>query len=215
MSAGVRRLVDPLVNRVVQSVVGAGAHRPRWGGRFTGSIGSRSRSTSQRVTDEAKNIELFRPFILDNHYVFRADNIRALRDRFPPTTGRLRWGPEALDWYDYWMNIHFPACAGCCQLDQTPRAPSCSATDLLELFDTTTKLHATRGAVHRARQARRSTATPTCRSWPAAWGLPDRQAVAPTIGMLYARMRPSGRWLRILKAGGTAVHRHESSVAEI
>ena len=37
-----------------------------------------------RVTSEAaENIELFRPFIFENSYVFRADNIRALRDRMP------------------------------------------------------------------------------------------------------------------------------------
>ena len=37
-----------------------------------------------RVTSEAAvNIELFRPFIFENSYIFRADNIRALRDRMP------------------------------------------------------------------------------------------------------------------------------------
>ena len=68
------------------------------------------RPAFERVTSEAqKNIELFRPFIFDNKYVFRADHIRALRDRFTADDqNRLRWGPEALDWYDYWMNIHFP-----------------------------------------------------------------------------------------------------------
>ena len=40
--------------------------------------------------DEAKeNIELFRPFILENAYVLRADNIRALRDRMPPEDQQL------------------------------------------------------------------------------------------------------------------------------
>jgi len=39
----------------------------------------------------------------------RSDHIRALRDR-QSAEGRalLPWSPETLDWYDYFLNIHFP-----------------------------------------------------------------------------------------------------------
>ncbi len=156
----------PLVNRVAQKAATALARiRPRWGGgRFTEVIDRLKKNVDEvsRVTDEAqKNIELFRPFIFDNQYVFRADHIRALRDRFTADDqNRLRWGPEALDWYDYWMNIHFPGLQRWVlpELDETYAARPkqiYSYHDLLELFDTTTKLHATRvAAAHRARQAR-------------------------------------------------------------
>src|SRR5262249_45121509 len=104
----------PVVNRVATRASKAlGRIRPRWGaGRFTEVIDRVKKAFDEveRVTAEAaSNIELFRPFIFENEYVFRADNIRALRDRLAPEDrARLPWGPEDLDWYDYWMNIHFP-----------------------------------------------------------------------------------------------------------
>ncbi len=64
----------------------------------------------------------------------------------------MPWGPERLDWDDYWMNIHFPGLQKWVlpELDQTyaPKPKQIySYHDLLELFDTTTKLHATRTAL--------------------------------------------------------------------
>ena len=108
------------------------------------------------------NIELFRPFIFENSYVFRADNIRALRDRHaaPTDQARLVWGPENVDLYDYWMNIHFPGLARWVlpELDETyaarpeaglqlPRPPGAVR------HDDEAARHAP-GAAHRARQAR-------------------------------------------------------------
>lgn len=57
-----------------------------------------------------KLIELFEPFILQNEHDFVADNVEKLsralpaeeRDQFAYDTG-------ALDWWDYWINIHIPA----------------------------------------------------------------------------------------------------------
>src|SRR5262249_10138780 len=79
-----------------------GRIRPRWGaGRFTAVIDRFKKGFDEidRVTSEAgENIELFRPFIFENSYVFRADNIRALRDRMPADDrARLVWGPEDVD----------------------------------------------------------------------------------------------------------------------
>jgi long-chain acyl-CoA synthetase len=222
----------PLVNRVVQKTSSALARiRPRWGaGRFTEVLDRIKKQVDEveRVTDEAqKNIELFRPFILDNHYVFRADHIRALRDRFTADDQqRLRWGPEALDWYDYWMNIHFPGLQRWVlpELDQTYAARPkqiYSYHDLLELFDTTTKLHATRPALRIERGKREE-----IYSYADLQELASRvgafligEAVAPTDRvMLYAKNSPEWAmaYFGILKAGGTAVPiGHESSVAEI
>ena len=79
----------PLINRVAAQGVGdAGAASGRAGaaGRFTAVVDRVKKGFDEieRVTNEAaENIELFRPFIFENSYVFRADNIRALRDRMP------------------------------------------------------------------------------------------------------------------------------------
>jgi long-chain acyl-CoA synthetase len=222
----------PMVNRVVKRTSAALARiRPRWGaGRFTEVLDRVKKNVDEleRVTDEAqKNIELFRPFILDNAYIFRADHIRALRDRFTAEDQRrLFWGPETLDWYDYWMNIHFPGLQRWVlpELDQTYAARPkqiYSYHDLLELFDTTTKLHATRIALRIERGKREEI-----------YSYADLQELAGRVGafligetvapadrvMLYAKNAPewSMAYFGILKAGATAVPvGYESTVAEL
>jgi hypothetical protein len=150
-----------------------GKVRPRWGaGRFTEVVDRLKKGLDEveRVTNEAaKNIELFRPFIFENAYILRADNARALFDRLSPEDQKLvPWGPQHLDWHDYWMNIHFPGLQKWVlpELDETYASKPkqvYSYHDLLELFETTTKLHATRTALRIERaSAGRSTATPTC-----------------------------------------------------
>jgi long-chain acyl-CoA synthetase len=159
----------PVVNRLAGRASRAlGRMRPRWGaGRFSEILDRVKKGFDEveRVTSEAtKNIELFRPFIFENQYIFRADHIRGLRDRMPADDQvRLPWGPERLDWYDYWMNIHFPGLQKWVlpELDQTyaPHPKQIySYHDLLELFDTTTKLHATRVALRIERGWRPATA---------------------------------------------------------
>ncbi|HET6281565.1 MAG TPA: AMP-binding protein, partial [Polyangia bacterium] len=222
----------PMFNRVVKRTSAALARiRPGWGaGRFTELLDRAKKNVDEmeRVTDEAaKNIELFRPFIFENKYVFRADNVRALRDRFSADDqARLRWGPERLDWYDYWMNVHFPGLQRWVlpELDETYAARPkqiYSYHDLLELFDTTTKLHATRTALRIERGKREEI-----------YSYADLQELAGRVGvfllgegvaaadrvMLYAKNGPewSMAYFGILKVGGTAAPLgHESTVVEI
>jgi len=222
----------PLLNRVATRTARAlGRLQPRWGGgRLTELIdrGKHAMDEVVRITDEAKeNIELFRPFILENEYVLRADNIRALRDRMPPGDQKLlRWGPEDLDWYDYWMNIHFPGLQKWVlpELDST-YAPKPKQVygyhDLLELFDTTTKLHATRPALRMERGKREEV-----------YKYAELQELATRIGaflvgegvtagervILFAKNAPewSMAYFGILKLGATAVPvANDSTVAEI
>ncbi|HEX3697806.1 MAG TPA: AMP-binding protein [Polyangia bacterium] len=222
----------PMVNRLVQRTSKAlGKIRPSWGGgRFTEFVDRAKKQVDEveRITDEAsKNIELFRPFIFDNRYVFRADNIRALRDRMGADgQALLPWGPENLDWYDYWMNIHFPGLQRWVlpELDQTYAARPkqvYSYHDLLELFDTTTKLHATRVAMRIERGKREEI-----------YNYADLQELATRIGvfligeeiaagervLLFAKNGPewSMAYFGVLKAGATVVPvGYESTVAEI
>ena len=51
--------------------------------------------------------DLYLPFVWNNRYVFRCAAIRALRERLlPEDRARLPWDPEALDWRQYWMEVH-------------------------------------------------------------------------------------------------------------
>ncbi len=148
----------PLVKRLAEKTsAGLEKLRPRWGGGRFAEIVDRVKGKVEdirRVTEEAhSNIDLFMPFIHDNATVFRADNIRALRDRLPAEEqAEVRWSPESIDWYDYFLNVHFPGLQKWVlpELDETYAAKPKSVyayRDLLELFDTTTKLHATRPAM--------------------------------------------------------------------
>ncbi len=57
-----------------------------------------------------KLIELYEPFILHNEHVFEAQNVEALSEALPPedkTT--FGYDAHAIDWWEYWINIHVPA----------------------------------------------------------------------------------------------------------
>jgi long-chain acyl-CoA synthetase len=189
----------PLVNRMAGRASSLLEKvRPSWGaGRFAEAVDRVKKSVDEvkRITNEAhSNIELFQPFVHDNEYVFRADHIRAVRDRLPAEEqALLTWSPETIDWYDYLLNVHFPGLQRWVmpEMEQTYAAKPKSVyayRDLLELFDTATKLHATR--------ARRATPTTTCRSWPPGWG-PSWWARASSTARgccCSRRTRPSGPW---------------------
>jgi long-chain acyl-CoA synthetase len=139
--------------------------RPRWGGgRYEGVI-NRMKQTVDRVeeqTREAKEaFEMFLPFTVENAYVFRSDNVRALFARIREDEQQLlTWDPEAFDWYDYWLNIHMPGLKKWVlpTLEEDMRAqPKRIYTyrDLVELFETTTKRHATRVAMRIEREGRK------------------------------------------------------------
>jgi long-chain acyl-CoA synthetase len=57
-----------------------------------------------------KIIELYEPFILHNDHVFEAENVERLSWALPPNERRdFGYDPRALDWWEYWINIHIPA----------------------------------------------------------------------------------------------------------
>jgi long-chain acyl-CoA synthetase len=57
-----------------------------------------------------KLIELYEPFILHNEHVFECENARLLSAVLPPEEKALfDFTPEAVDWWDYWINVHIPA----------------------------------------------------------------------------------------------------------
>jgi long-chain acyl-CoA synthetase len=222
----------PLVSRATERISDALDNlRPSWGGgRFANWVDQVKKKVDnlKRVTkDASRDIDLFRPFILDNAYVLRADNIRALRDRLPPDERPLvPWSPETIDWYDYFMNVHFPGLQKWVlpELDETyaPKPKTVYAyRDLIELFDTTTKLHATRVAMRMERGGRQES-----------YSYRDLQELAVRAGtflvgksvksgdrvILFAKNSPEWAmcYFGILKAGATAVPvAHDSTAAEV
>jgi long-chain acyl-CoA synthetase len=57
-----------------------------------------------------KLIELYEPFILHNEQVFESQNVQLLSAALPPEEqAAFSYDPSAVDWWDYWINIHIPA----------------------------------------------------------------------------------------------------------
>jgi Male sterility protein/haloacid dehalogenase-like hydrolase len=57
-----------------------------------------------------KLISLFEPFILHNDHVFEAANVERLSAALPPDEqADFAYDSRALDWWDYWINVHIPA----------------------------------------------------------------------------------------------------------
>jgi long-chain acyl-CoA synthetase len=138
--------------------------RPRWGGGRVTDVIDRVKERVDRLeelTHETEQaFEMFRPFMVENAYTFRADNVRSLFARIPKDErALLAWNPEQLDWYDYWMHTHFPGLRKWVfptLEDEMREQPKRVYTyrDLLELFETTTKRHATRVAMRIERDGR-------------------------------------------------------------
>jgi hypothetical protein len=55
-------------------------------------------------------ISLFEPFILHNDHNFEAVNVERLSAALPESEkADFSYNPRALDWWDYWINVHIPA----------------------------------------------------------------------------------------------------------
>ena len=89
---------------------------------------------------------MFKPFMIDNEYLYRSDNVRALHVDHQGKRKSIccRGIPERLDWYDYWLNVHFPGMRKWVlpQLEEELKIQekrSYTYKDLLDLFDTSVK----------------------------------------------------------------------------
>ncbi|HKW56403.1 MAG TPA: SDR family oxidoreductase [Candidatus Acidoferrum sp.] len=57
-----------------------------------------------------KLIELYEPFILHNEHVFECENARLLSASLSTEEREIfGFAPEAMDWWEYWINVHIPA----------------------------------------------------------------------------------------------------------
>jgi len=130
---------------------------PKWGTPRLAGLAEHAKDRLAQISSLAKQtddlFQLFMPFIYERKYVFRCDHIRALHARLlPEDQHALPWNPEAIDWLDYWLEVHmkglekwiFP------DLEEEFRAKPRSVytyKDLLEMFDAATKHHRNRTAM--------------------------------------------------------------------
>ena len=131
--------------------------KPRWaGGRLGNVVADLQKSVEKFERTTAETIDafaMFKPFTIDNEYVYRADNLRALMSLVEESEANLLpWYPEKLDWYDYWLKVHFPGMRKWVlpQLEEDLKIQERRAytyTDLLDLFDTSVKRFPTRVAM--------------------------------------------------------------------
>ena len=138
---------------------------PRWGGGRIGNIVSdlkKSTENFKRTTQETMDaFAMFKPFMIDNAYLYRSDNVRALISLIKEKEKHLLpWYPERLDWYDYWLNVHFPGMKKWVlpTLEEELKIQekrSHTYKDLLDLFDTSTKRFPTRIAMRIERNGRK------------------------------------------------------------
>jgi len=57
-----------------------------------------------------KLIDLFEPFILHNEHVFDGENAELLSAALPPEEkADFGYAPRAIDWYEFWIDVHIPA----------------------------------------------------------------------------------------------------------
>jgi long-chain acyl-CoA synthetase len=138
---------------------------PRWGGGRIGNIVSdlqKSVESFERTTQETMDaFAMFKPFMIDNEYLYRSDNVRALMSLVrEKERDLLPWYPEKIDWYDYWLNVHFPGMRKWVlpTLEEELKIQekrSYTYRDLLDLFDTSTKRFPTRIAMRIERNGRK------------------------------------------------------------
>jgi long-chain acyl-CoA synthetase len=138
---------------------------PRWGGGRLGNIVEDVKKTVagfERTTEETINaFEMFKPFMIDNEYHYRADNVRALMSTIVEEERELLpWTPEKLDWYDYWLKVHFPGLRKWVlpTLEEELKLQEKRVhtyKDLIDLFDTAVKRFPTRVCMRIERNSRK------------------------------------------------------------
>src|SRR5687768_11873957 len=193
---------------------------PRWGGGRIGNIVSDLKKSTEdftRTTQETMDaFAMFKPFMIDNEYLYRSDNVRALQAVIKEKERHLLpWYPERLDWYDYWLNVHFPGMKKWVlpTLEEELKIQekrSFTYRDLLDLFDTSVKRFPTRTAMRIERNGRKEQYTfedvgeLTMR---AAGFLAKNGIAAGDRVILFSNNMPEWgmTYFGILKAGATAI----------
>ena len=132
-------------------------HLPRWGAPRLTAWAERAQEELGKVSEFSGQVtdlvELFKPFTYDCDIRFRCDNMRALYEQMTPQDqSALPWDPQRIDWRTYWLTTHFPGLQKWVfpvlddEFGTKPRSVY-TYKDVLELFDSATKLHRHRVAM--------------------------------------------------------------------
>jgi long-chain acyl-CoA synthetase len=150
-----KRVADRLIHTIDEKL-------PKWGAPRVEALAERARTKLEEVskfTGQVQElIELFKPFTTDHDIAFRCDHMRALWARVTPADqDKLLWAPHLVDWRAYWLDTHFPGLQKWTfdKLDEEFGAkPKTVYTykELLELFESTIKLHRNRPALRLLRK---------------------------------------------------------------
>lgn len=138
---------------------------PTWaGGRLSNIVTDLKKSVEEFEQTTQETIDafaMFKPFMIDNAYEYRSDNVRALMAMVKKSEQNLLpWYPEKLDWYDYWLKVHFPGMRKWVlptleeELKKIEKR-SYTYKDLLDMFDTAVKRFSTRIALKIERNGRK------------------------------------------------------------
>jgi len=160
------RFSAPMLNKLAKSANDLlEKAAPTWaGGRLSNIVTDLKKSVEdfEHTTQETIDaFAMFKPFMVDNAYEYRSDNVRALMSVVhDDEKDLLPWYPEKLDWYDYWLNVHFPGMRKWVlpQLEEDLKKiekRSYTYKDLLDLFDTSVKRFPTRIALKIERNGRK------------------------------------------------------------
>jgi long-chain acyl-CoA synthetase len=149
---------SPLLKRIADRLTKEIDERsPRWGAPRWDAFAERAKGELDKISRFSGQvidlIELFQPFNYDHDIAFRADNIRALWARTTvEDQDKLLWAPHLIDWRHYWMDVHFAGLRKWTfkamdeEFGVKPRSVY-TYKELLELFESTVKLHRNRVAL--------------------------------------------------------------------
>jgi long-chain acyl-CoA synthetase len=181
------------------------------------------------TSEGEEHYRAFRPFIVDNKYVFRADNTRALFERLDQGPGKedrlLFFEPEKIDWYDYWLNVHLPGLQKWVfpKLDEAETGKKTrriyTYRNLIELFDAATKNHSGRVAMRIERNGREERYTYAdfreCALRAAAFLKTKGIKAGERVGLLSQNSPEWGMaYFGILRTGATAIPLEKESATE-
>ncbi len=215
------RTSAPMLNRLAKSASTIiDKATPEWGAGRVGNIVTDMRKSIdefERTTQETSDaFAMFKPFMIDNDYSYRSDNVRELMARVKKNEkDLLPWSPEKIDWYHYWLKVHFPGLRKWVlpHLEEDLKAVErreYTYKDLSDLFDTATKRFPTRVSMKIERDGKmeqytyRDVRELTLRAagFLAANGIePDNRVI------LYSHNMPEWgiSYFGIIKAGATAI----------
>ncbi len=124
--------------------------KPTWGAPNVSAMVERTAAKLEEVEDRAASVQglvdLFLPFIWSHRRVFHCDNTRAVFARMVPADReRLHWGPETIDWREYFLDIHLPGLEKWVfpELEAETKKKSAIAAyrDLVELLEASVHAH--------------------------------------------------------------------------